>query len=363
MDTFATLAVLGRDKAERLCARLSAVGVTCRLAEVSLDHESSVMEVLVKVDNLTSAVDVLDNALDFSIDNFSDNVTGVGSDLLIPVDFSESSFLACKVGFDLAIRLRLHPVLLHAYDSQHVVPGADVKSSVHADDSRDDSKVKARKLMSAFCVRLHKEQREGAVSAIEFSTALRPGIPEEAILDYIRSFSPALVVMATRGKNKKEEELIGSVTAEVLDSCRVPVFTVPENYKYESVESIVRLALFCNIDKQDILAVDSLMKLFDYPEVDVSLIPVDDRRGFRANEKIVDICRYLTEYYRNANFEIKPLDQKSFREQLEKLIRLKDLQLLIVPNKKTNIYSRIFRPTMAHRFLFERDMPMLVLPV
>ncbi len=39
---------------------------------------------------------------------------------------------------------------------------------------------------------------------------------------------PAAIVMGTRGKNAKELDLIGSVTAEVMDGCTTPIFAVPD---------------------------------------------------------------------------------------------------------------------------------------
>ena len=39
------------------------------------------------------------------------------------------------------------------------------------------------------------------------------------------------------------------------------------------------------------------------------------------------------------------------------------VQMLIVPNKKRNILSRLFNPGIAHKILFERDMPLLSAPV
>lgn len=366
MDTYITLVVLGNEYAVDLKERLDAAGIIYKCVDIDLGTNKGGTEFLVRTIDLARAVSVLEGSVKRNI-NSEDKIAGMGSELLIPVDFSESSFLACKVGFELAKRLNLRPVLLHSYAPSAVVPFKEdlisTDKNSHISDSSRDNYSKARNQMSAFCIRLHKAQREGEIVGCTFSTVLRQGIPEESIIVYIKNCSPALVVMATRGKDKKEEELIGSVTAEVLDSCRVPVFTVPENYNFESIESIVRLALFCNIDRHDVSAVDSLMRLFDFPEISISLIPVDDRKSMRVNEKIADICGYLTEYYNNATFETKILDQKKFREQLEKHIHEKNLQLLIVPNKKTHIFSRIFKPTMAHRFLFERDMPMLVLPV
>ena len=56
-------------------------------------------------------------------------------------------------------------------------------------------------------------------------------------------------------------------------------------------------------------------------------------------------------------------DLKDFRNEIDVAIPKKGVDLLIVPNKKTNVFSRIFLPTIAHKSLFERDMPMLVIPV
>lgn len=51
--------------------------------------------------------------------------------VLIPVDFSPSSLLACKAGFEIARKLKLHPVLLHAYISPYFA------GSLSADDPSD----------------------------------------------------------------------------------------------------------------------------------------------------------------------------------------------------------------------------------
>ena len=52
---------------------------------------------------------------------------------------------------------------------------------------------------------------------ISFSFITRSGIPEDEILDYSNETNPLLIVMGTRGKSKKEKDLIGSVTAEVIE--------------------------------------------------------------------------------------------------------------------------------------------------
>ena len=64
-----------------------------------------------------------------------------------------------------------------------------------------------------------------------------------------------------------------------------------------------------------------------------------------------------------ANFHIHLANLKKFSDDIDSFISQHDIRMTIVPNKKTNIFRRIFRPTLAHRCLFQRDLPMLILPV
>ena len=61
-----------------------------------------------------------------------------------------------------------------------------------------------------------------------------------------------LIVMGTRGKSQKELDLIGSVTAEVLDSTKFPVFAVPESVPFTMIDEVNNIAfLRTSINKID----------------------------------------------------------------------------------------------------------------
>lgn len=57
---------------------------------------------------------------------------------------------------------------------------------------------------------------------------MREGIPEEEVLRYTKEYRPRIIIMGTRGKSQKDIDLIGSVTAEVIERSRVPVLAIPE---------------------------------------------------------------------------------------------------------------------------------------
>ena len=50
-------------------------------------------------------------------------------------------------------------------------------------------------------------------------------------------------------------------------------------------------------------------------------------------------------------------------DDFEKIQKRRHIDLIVVPNKKKNIFARFFNPSLAHRLLFHSDIPMMVIPV
>ena len=59
--------------------------------------------------------------------------------------------------------------------------------------------------------------------------------------------------------NQKDIDLIGSVTAEVIERSRVPVLAIPENTPFKEFNAVKRIAFITNFDQRDLIAFDSLI--------------------------------------------------------------------------------------------------------
>ena len=79
----------------------------------------------------------------------------------------------------------------------------------------------------------------GELPKVTFTFELKEGVPEDQIIDYCKKNNPTLVVMGTHGK-RVTNELIGSVTAEVIESTTYPVFAVPVQAPLKNPEQIKR---------------------------------------------------------------------------------------------------------------------------
>ena len=297
--------------------------------------------------------------------------SGMSRHMLIPVDFSDASMFAVRVGFRLARVLDMTPVLMHVYPM--VWLGDDTAGEYLGENDPMESEladaIAERDMMRAaehrfrkFRKQLSEKIESGEIADVKYTTLLQQGIPEDEILGYCREQHPGMVLMSTRGISRKEEDLIGSVTAEVLDSCEVPVFTIPDNYPIEDSQPLKRMLMFCTLDQYDVPALEKLMHTFNSPEIDVWLMPVTNRHAATVQQLLNSLFEQLSNSWPNATFHEAPLLDAKIDSQLETFIKNNQIELIIAPNRRASILTRLFRPSVAHQCLFTIDIPMLALP-
>ena len=108
--------------------------------------------------------------------------------------------------------------------------------------------------MNALSDKVKAKVTSGEFPDIKYTCVLREGIPEEEILRYSKENRPRIIIMGTRGKNQKDIDLIGSVTAEVIERSRVPVLAIPENTPFKEFNAVKRIAFITNFDQRDLIA-------------------------------------------------------------------------------------------------------------
>lgn len=302
--------------------------------------------------------------------------TGGSAKVLIPVDFSQKGFLAVGVGFELARRLSAEADLIHAsvlapptyqpqfpddfngMDNEETeIEEVEIETQIHAMDTRSMNELRKR---------IESLQSEGELPDIKFGTVLAPGMPEEVISEYCVLTPPRVVVMATRSRQRRQEELIGSVTAEVIDHAVAPVLTVPEDHSFHGFKEIVRICAFCHFDQGDFTAVGKLMDMFNMPEVRIWLFPATDKfKGVKCIHELRLIQAKLKEQYPNSEFLVDETQEygHNYRNEAENLFEKEKIQMILAPNRHRNALSRFFNPGLAHKILYEIDFPMLAIPV
>ena len=192
------------------------------------------------------------------------------------------------------------------------------------------------------------------------------GVPEEAIVEYAKELKPALIVMGTRGAEQKAREIIGSITAEVLDEGRFTVLTVPEPADEENSLHPRNILFFSNLDQNDILAIDTVYRLFGGDVVRVTFMHVPQRRRLmerNAGKALQSLSKYCSENFSHYHFVSVPVSPDDCEQAFASLDSTAHFDLIVSPNRHRNAFSRLFNPGLAHKILFQTDVPMLVIPV
>ena len=376
-DKFITLAIHTGEHALALKRILEAHSIEVKLQKYMASGApiAVAVRVMIHEKDLPLALKVTESIEHLNTLNLDNILTGHRGELLLPVDFNEYTICVCKAGFDIADHLHLQPVILHAYPTPVFSPSfsLDEASNLGIDNSLEeefnevelsrDLQKQGRKKMKQLIATLHEEQKKKALPDINFKALLEDGVAEDVIKEYCRVSSPSLVVMVTRGKDKKGEQLIGSVTAEVLDDCKVPLLSIPENCNFTLIGNLKEVIYLCNLDQHDLICMDSFMRMFEYPDVNITLIPVNEKQEKNFKDKLFNLKDYFSKTYPTAHFITAILPQKSFMPDFNNYESQRGTELIVVPNRRKNAFMRLFNPGIAHRLLFERDLPLLAIPI
>ena len=354
-----TVAIHTFDRAVELKNTLEEEGIEVKLHNVNLDEKvlSSGVRVRIRERDLPQALQIIESP---------ETTTSDKCCVLLPVDFGKYSLKSVKLGMEYARRTRGRVLLLHSYiNERHTMSlpfGSDRYDS--PEDEIKGIKKNARERMEEFTKMLNEKIAAGELPKVKIDTRVTEGIPEEQILHYAQKNDVSLIVMGTSGTNRRRQNLIGSVAGEVMDACKFPIFTVPIGMPDIGLTDITHVAFFSNLIQQDIISFDRFARLFNMRGVEVTIIPVVDKKERRlVDQSLQQLAQYCREHYPECTFKTKRIATKSFIDNVAQFIKDEGIQLIAVPNKKSSIFSRLFNPSLAHRVLFQTDTPMLVVPV
>lgn len=361
-----TLAIHTYKKALELKTLLETEGIEATLQNVNLEKPCVApgVRVRIKESDLPLALRIVENPEVFSCDGDVKRQRYI----LVPVDFSPHSHHASLVAFNLAYHQNATLKFLHTYTDPYLSDTLQLSETLDytIDDSFDhnNTQLLAEKKLNDFLRTLKDRIKEGELPPVAFESSVTEGIPEEEILKITKTDAPVMIVMGTRGADAKERDLVGSVTAEVLDSSRVPVVTLPCSDNQLSLMPR-RILMFVNFDQEDFLALDALHRFMpSQPGLSINFVHLcgHNSSSFNASNYHA-LLNYAEKHYPECHFSVSSSTAEELLAELESSAETKAPELIVVPNRKRSIFARLFNPGMAHKLLFHADIPMMVLPV
>ena len=85
---------------------------------------------------------------------------------------------------------------------------------------------------------------------------------------------------------------------------------------------------------------------------------------YDKTKKYLDqLVQYCQSHYSDFNFKAEILSPDNYAKDFDEYVKAQNIDLMLIPNKKRNIFSRLFSPSVAHRMVFHSDVPLLVVPI
>lgn len=371
-DKLVTLAILTYAKAQILKNVLENEGIETYIHNVNQIQPvvSSGVRLRIKESDLPRALKITESSAWLSESVVGEKETKaevISNKILIPVDFSAYSLKACEFGFNLAKSENAEVIMLHVYFTPMYassLPYGDVfnyQSQISDEESMKTIIQKVHSDLNALSEKIKEKVASGEFPDVKYSCILREGIPEEEIMRYAKEHRPKVIIMGTRGKNQKDIDLIGSVTAEVIDRSRTAVLAIPENTPFKQFSEVKRIAFITNFDQRDLIAFEAFFNAWKSFHFSVSLIHLTESKDTWNEIKLAGIKDYFQKQYPGLEIQYDVVMSDNLLKGLDQYIKDNQIDIITLTSYKRNIFARLFNPSIARKMIFHSDTPLLVI--
>lgn len=265
--------------------------------------------------------------------------------IIIPFDMSETAFKAVRVGFNLAHKIGKEIVFLHVLkESQSEFDPEKIKTTI--------------------------EKLNPVPNKVSYRIVVKKGVPETKIAQYAEKQQAFLIIMCTRTNEKKIQDLIGSVTSEVMRITERPVLAIPESFSSDDVTTLNKIAY-----------ASSLKSMHDLEHIDLlsTIFPIDNKsleiiHSVKESENIAPDGQYvntLVEAYPSVKISSKALvydEQSSASTAISEYITNSDAELIVIKKHHRRAFLPLLSTQFALKVLFrsereEKNIPIIQLPV
>ncbi len=265
--------------------------------------------------------------------------------IIIPFDMTETAFKAVKVGFNLAHKIGKEIVFLHVLkESQSEFDPEKIKTTI--------------------------EKLNPVPNKVSYRIVVKKGVPETKIAQYAEKQQAFLIIMCTRTNEKKIQDLIGSVTSEVMRITERPVLAIPESFSSDDITTLNKIAYASSLKSMhDLEHIDLLSTIFPIDNKSLNII-----HSVKENENITTDGQYvntLVEAYPSVNISSKALvydDQSSASTAISEYITNSDAELIVIKKHHRRAFLPLISTQFALKVLFrsereEKNIPIIQLPV
>lgn len=270
--------------------------------------------------------------------------------IFVPTDFSKCADNALSYAFELA---KLLPAEIVIFTAIHPYDGID-NNLYNLTLLEEIIKAKGDALVRY----ARKYQKRKGCENIKVTTLSEVGYAAPLIVSEAKRTKSDLIIMGTTGATGLKEIFMGSITADVINSCHSPLLAIPEKAKFQLQSRVVFSTDFVN--KPSAAAIEWLEIFNDlHGSSDLNVLHIIDKDSEKPDEKqetawskIFGVIPVDFNYVHDANISVAV---QNYCESVQA-----NVLAIVAPHH--NFFYRLFFPSQSRATVFHSRIPLLILP-
>lgn len=285
--------------------------------------------------------------------------------ILVPVDYSDYSTQACRYAAKIAKKSGYTICFFHAFyspafDLIELSGGLQTQQQLRAEvtekliETENDD-------MHKYIEKLYEYPEFKDIDPKRISTEIKAGLAKDEIINLAAELKPEMVVMGTRGADKKTASILGSITEVSIKRLTVPVLAIPEDYKFVGDENLRRIVYLTDFDESDFMSIKRLMQFTQLFSMSIHCIHIGPRSDKWEMLKMDGLKDYFQKIYHDSSVECHILENKpDLLQAIDKYVKDNEINIISLTHKKRSLLEKIFKPSLTKKVFYHTEVPLLV---
>lgn len=287
------------------------------------------------------------------------------SKILVPVDYSEYSILACRYALKIAQKTAASITVFHsfyspAYDLISLTGNKTTQNKLW-DEVTSKLMKEETKNINAFYKKITKQKEWQGFSESNIILEVKPGLAKDEIQKFANQYEPDLVIMGTRGVDKKENSILGSTTEIAIKKLKFPVIAIPEEYTFVGENNLEKILFLTDYDESDFISIKKLMGFARLMNLSIYCLHVGSKTGKWEKIKIDGLMDYFRSSYKDVEVYCEILSSgENILTAIDNYVQRNKINIISLTTRKRNLLEKVIKPDLTHRLFYNSNIPLMI---
>lgn len=265
--------------------------------------------------------------------------------IVVPTDFSETSFNAVAYAYALADHINGVINLTHCY-----LPSAVDVNTLTENTIKEMKEKQLDEFYEKVSTQWVGEKKEGPMIVKSFKL----GFPVDEIVN-LADEENAFIVLGSTGDTGAFKKFFGSISTTVAQKSNQPVFIIPPNAVFKPIKKI---AYACEHDEIPNKMMDTIDEIATMMGAEVHLVHVEKNDEM---DMYFDLIKIWNSKYPETTVENHFIHAEEVSEGLSAFVEDKDIDLLVMVHKHRGFLENLFHKSQTKQMSINSKTPLLVL--